>query len=329
VIEVQNLSKEYGPVRAVDDVSFRAESGEILGFLGPNGAGKTTTMRIITGYMPATHGTARVAGYDVFEQPLEAKRRTGYLPETPPLYPDMTVREYLQFVAKIKGVRANVKGRVDEVMKRTWVSDMANRHCAKLSKGYKQRVGLAQALIHNPEVLVLDEPTAGLDPKQIIETRQLIRELAGTHTIVLSTHILPEVAQTCQKVVIINKGKVVAIDTPDALTERLRGAITMFVQAAGPADDIQRALQAVPGVVRAGVGDVRDGATTFEVDSEKGTDIRAGLANAIVRGGWSLLELRPMRMSLEDIFLSLTTEERDEDTAVPAAPTENTEAANA
>ena len=323
MIEVQNLSKEYGSVRAVDDVSFRAESGEILGFLGPNGAGKTTTMRIITGYMPATHGTARVAGFDVFEQPLEAKRRTGYLPETPPLYPDMTVREYLQFVAKIKGVRTNVKGRVDDVMKRTWVSDMANRHCSKLSKGYKQRVGLAQALIHNPEVLVLDEPTAGLDPKQIIETRQLIRELAGTHTIVLSTHILPEVAQTCQKVVIINKGKVVAIDTPDALTERLRGAITMFVQAAGPADDIQRALQAVGGVVRVGVGDVRDGAATFEVDSEKGADIRAGIANAIVRSGWSLLELRPMRMSLEDIFLSLTTEERE--SVEPVAPVEPVE----
>ena len=191
-------------------------------------------MRIITGYMPATEGKATVAGFDVFEQPLEAKRRTGYLPETPPLYPDMTVREYLRFVAKIKGVRANVNDRVDEVMKKTWVADMADRHCGKLSKGYKQRVGLAQALIHEPEVLVLDEPTAGLDPKQIIETRQLIRELAGTHTIVLSTHILPEVAQTCQKVVIINKGKVVAIDTPDALTERLRGAVTMFVQAHGP-----------------------------------------------------------------------------------------------
>jgi ABC-2 type transport system ATP-binding protein len=332
VIEVQNLSKEYGPVKAVDDVSFRAESGEILGFLGPNGAGKTTTMRIITGYMPATHGTAKVAGYDVFEQPLEAKRRTGYLPETPPLYPDMTVREYLQFVAKIKGVRANVKDRVDDVMKRTWVADMANRHCGKLSKGYKQRVGLAQALIHQPEVLVLDEPTAGLDPKQIIETRQLIRELAGTHTIVLSTHILPEVAQTCQKVVIISKGKVVAIDTPDALTERLRGAITMFVQAQGPADDIQRTMQAVPGVVRVSVGDTREGAATFEVDSEKGADIRASLAGAIVRGGWSLLELRPMRMSLEDIFLSLTTEEKaaSVEPLEPVAPVEpGAEGANA
>ena len=203
MIEVQHLSKRYGSVTAVDDVSFRAEAGEILGFLGPNGAGKTTTMRIITGYMPATAGKATVAGYDVFDHPIEAKRRTGYLPETPPLYPDMTVREYLTFVAKIKGVHQDIRGRVDASMKRTWVADMADRHCGKLSKGYKQRVGLAQALIHNPEVLVLDEPTAGLDPKQIIETRQLIRELAGNHTIVLSTHILPEVAQTCQKVVII------------------------------------------------------------------------------------------------------------------------------
>ncbi len=310
MIEVQHLSKRYGAFTAVDDVSFRAESGEILGFLGPNGAGKTTTMRIITGYMPASEGKALVAGLDVFEQPIEAKRRTGYLPETPPLYPDMTVREYLTFVARIKGVRKDVKGRVDEIMKRTWVSDMAGRHCAKLSKGYKQRVGLAQALIHNPEVLVLDEPTAGLDPKQIIETRQLIRELAGNHTIVLSTHILPEVAQTCQKVVIINKGKVVAIDTPDALTQRLRGAITMYVQAEGPAADIERALLSVPGVVAVKVVETHDGTGVFEVDSEKGADVRVGLAAAIVRAGWGLLELRPMRMSLEDIFLSLTTEEK-------------------
>ena len=315
MIEVQHLSKKYGPFTAVDDVSFRAESGEILGFLGPNGAGKTTTMRIITGYMPATHGTASVAGFDVFDKPLEAKRRTGYLPETPPLYPDMTVREYLRFVAKIKGVRANINDRVEAVMKKTWVADMANRHCGKLSKGYKQRVGLAQALIHEPEVLVLDEPTAGLDPKQIIETRQLIRELAGTHTIVLSTHILPEVAQTCQKVVIINKGKIVATDTPDALTERLRGAVTMFVQAQGPAADVQRALQSIGGVTRVNISNHHDDIATFDVDTEKGSDVRREVANAIVRGGWGLLELRPMRMSLEDIFLSLTTEE----TEAPAA----------
>jgi ABC-2 type transport system ATP-binding protein len=311
VIEVQHLSKKYGPLTAVDDISFRAEAGEILGFLGPNGAGKTTTMRIITGYMPATDGKATVAGYDVFDKPLEAKRRTGYLPETPPLYPDMVVRDYLRFVAKIKGVRAHVNDRVDAVMKKTWVADMANRHCAKLSKGYKQRVGLAQALIHEPEVLVLDEPTAGLDPKQIIETRQLIRALAGSHTIVLSTHILPEVAQTCQKVVIINKGKVVAIDSPDALTERLRGTVTMFAQAQGPAEDVQRALQSIPGVVRVNIAERHDEVSSFEIDSDKGFDPRRDVANTIVRGGWGLLELRPMRMSLEDIFLSLTTEETE------------------
>jgi ABC-2 type transport system ATP-binding protein len=327
VIEVQHLSKKYGPFTAVDDVSFRAESGEILGFLGPNGAGKTTTMRIITGYMPATEGKATVAGFDVFDQPLEAKRRTGYLPETPPLYPDMTVREYLRFVAKIKGVRGNLTDRVDAAMKKTWVADMANRHCSKLSKGYKQRVGLAQALIHEPEVLVLDEPTAGLDPKQIIETRQLIRELAGTHTIVLSTHILPEVAQTCQKVVIINKGKIVATDTPQALTERLQGSVTMFVQAQGPVADVQRALQSIPGVTRVNVGDARDDVGSFDVDTEKGADVRREVANAIVRGGWGLLELRPMRISLEDIFLSLTTAENTE--PEPAPPTESTEVANA
>lgn len=333
MIEVQHLSKRYGAFTAVDDVSFRAESGEILGFLGPNGAGKTTTMRIITGYMPASEGTATVAGHDVFTQPIEAKRKTGYLPETPPLYPDMTVREYLTFVARIKGVRKDIKGRVDEVMKRTWVADMANRHCAKLSKGYKQRVGLAQALIHNPEVLVLDEPTAGLDPKQIIETRQLIRELAGNHTIVLSTHILPEVSQTCQKVVIINKGKVVAIDTPDALTERLRGAITMYVQAQGPVDDMQRALQSVSGVARVHLADQKDDTGIFEVDTDKGADVRRELATAIVRGGWGLLELRPVRVSLEEIFLSLTTEETATPDAAEAASSgtgsEGEEVANA
>jgi len=318
VIEVQHLSKKYGPFTAVDDVSFRAESGEILGFLGPNGAGKTTTMRIITGYMPATTGKASVAGFDVFDKPLEAKRRTGYLPETPPLYPDMTVRDYLRFVAKIKGVRANVNDRVDAVMKKTWVADMANRHCGKLSKGYKQRVGLAQALIHEPEVLVLDEPTAGLDPKQIIETRQLIRELAGTHTIVLSTHILPEVAQTCQKVVIISKGKVVATDTPTALTERLRGAVTMFIQAQGPAVEVQRALLSIAGVTRVNIAESRGEIATFDVDTEKGADVRRELASAIVSGGWGLLELRPMRMSLEDIFLSLTTEETETGDALPS-----------
>jgi ABC-2 type transport system ATP-binding protein len=310
VIEVQHLTKRYGAFTAVNDVSFKVEKGEILGFLGPNGAGKTTTMRVLTGYIPATDGRAVVAGYDVFEQPLEAKRRTGYLPETPPLYPDMTVREYLNFVAKIKGVPSKERhARVDRVMTRTYTADMASRACGKLSKGYRQRVGLAQALIHNPEVLILDEPTAGLDPKQIIETRRLIKELAGDHTIILSTHILPEVSQTCQRVVIINKGRVVAVDTPANLTARLRGSETMFVQAEGSAADVAGALQRVNGVTRVATTESRDGVSAFEVDSQAGRDVRRDLAQAVVGGGFGLLELRPMRMSLEEIFLSLTTEE--------------------
>ena len=289
MIEVQHLTKRYGNVTAVDDVSFTVEKGEILGFLGPNGAGKTTTMRVLTGYMPATDGHARVAGYDVFDQPIESKRRTGYLPETPPLYPDMTVREYLAFVAKIKGVPAKERaGRLDHVMKRTYIADMAGRACGKLSKGYRQRVGIAQALIHNPDVLILDEPTAGLDPKQIIETRKLIKELAGDHTIVLSTHILPEVAQTCQRVVIINKGRVVAVDTPANLTARLGGSETMFVQADGQADAVRAALAGVPGVTTVTESEVRDTMSSFEVVSQKGTDVRRDLARAIVSGGFGL-----------------------------------------
>jgi ABC-2 type transport system ATP-binding protein len=310
VIEVQHLTKRYGRVTAVDDVSFRVERGEILGFLGPNGAGKTTTMRILTGYMPATDGKAIVAGFDVFEQPIEAKRRTGYLPETPPLYPDMSVIEYLEFVAKLKGVpAAERRARIRQVMERTRIADMAGRLCANLSKGYRQRVGLAQALIHNPDVLILDEPTAGLDPKQIIETRELVKELAGSHTIILSTHILPEVAQTCQRVVIINKGKVVAVDTPANLTARLQGSETMYVRLDANGADPTAALRQVRGVSRIVESD-RDGSVVgLEVESERGHDVRRELAKTIVSSGWGLLELRPMRMSLEEIFLSLTTDE--------------------
>ena len=259
MIEVQHLTKQYGRVTAVNDISFRVERGEILGFLGPNGAGKTTTMRILTGYMPATDGKAVVAGFDVFDQPIEAKRRTGYLPETPPLYPDMTVKEYLDFVAKVKGVpAAGRRERIRQVMERVRIADMADRLCSKLSKGYRQRVGLAQAIIHNPDVLILDEPTAGLDPKQIIETRNLIKELAGDHTIILSTHILPEVSQTCERVVIINKGRVVAEDTPHNLTARLRGSETLYVQVDANGADAAAALQRIPGVIRVAEADRRD-----------------------------------------------------------------------
>jgi ABC-2 type transport system ATP-binding protein len=328
VIEVQHVTKRYGRVTAVDDVSFKVEKGEILGFLGPNGAGKTTTMRILTGYMPATEGKAMVAGFDVFDQPVEAKKRTGYLPETPPLYPEMTVREYLDFVAKIKGVPPRErKERVTSVMGRAHVADMADRHCSKLSKGYRQRVGLAQALIHNPDVLILDEPTAGLDPKQIIETRELIRGLAGDHTIVLSTHILPEVAQTCQRVVIINKGRVVAVDTPDALTARLRGAETIYVQVDAGGGDATPALSAIDGVTRVVTSEERGTVRAFEVESERGRDVRRELAKAVVSRGWGLLELRPMRMSLEEVFLQVTTEEKPEDKNNVEAPAEEVRSA--
>ena len=321
MIEVQHLTKRYGRVTAVQDVSFRVERGEILGFLGPNGAGKTTTMRILTGYMPATEGKAMVAGFDIFDQPIEAKRRTGYLPETPPLYPDMTVAEYLDFVAKVKGVPSGERRqRIQQIMERTRIADVATRLTGRLSKGYRQRVGLAQALIHNPDVLILDEPTAGLDPKQIIETRELIKALAGDHTIILSTHILPEVSQTCQRVVIINKGQVVAVDTPDNLTARLRGSATMYLQVDTSGADAGVSLARLPGVTRVVESDRRDGVIGYEVDSEQGRDVRREIARIVVSSGWGLLELRPMRISLEDVFLSLITE--DEAAAPAATPVE-------
>lgn len=322
MIEVQHVTKRYGPVAAVNDVSFRVESGQILGFLGPNGAGKTTTMRILTGYMPPTEGTAIVAGFDVFNSPVEAKRRTGYLPESPPLYPDMTVREYLNFVARIKAVsRGERRKRIDYAMGRTSIGDMADRHCGNLSKGYRQRVGLAQAILHNPDVLILDEPTAGLDPKQIIETRELIKELAGDHTIILSTHILPEVAQTCEQVVIINKGRVVAEDTPANLTGRLHGSETIQLQVDTGGTDPTSIMSAIPGVVQIHVSDATpSNDRSIEIQAAEGADIRREIANTVVSNGWGLLEMRPIRLSLEDIFLQLTTTEEEDDKSREAAP---------
>jgi len=261
--------------------------------------------------MPASEGKVVVAGHDVFTDPIEAKKRTGYLPETPPLYPDMTVREYLHFASRIKSgglSTAERTARVDAVMKKAHVDDMANRQCGKLSKGYKQRVGLAQALIHDPEVLVLDEPTAGLDPKQITETRDLIRSLGGSHTIILSTHILPEVAQTCQRVVIINKGKVVAVDTPENLTHQLKGAATLYVQVAGN-QDATALLSGLPGVSKVTAADRHDTFTGYEVEAEANRDVRTDVARAVVQQGLGLLELRPTRITLEEIFLQLTTED--------------------
>jgi len=314
MIEVQNLTKRYGPTLAVSDVSFEAQKGEVLGFLGPNGAGKTTTMRVITGYLPPSEGTVRVAGYDVQEKPLEAKRRTGYLPETPPVYPDMTVTEYLAFVGRIKGVTRNeLTGRIREVCEKCAIADVVHRQIGKLSKGYRQRVGLAQALIHNPDVLVLDEPTAGLDPKQIIETRELIKGLGGQHTVVLSTHILPEVSRTCQRVVVINQGKVVAAGEPEELIRRLQGYETVLVTAEGPAAEIMDKLQRVGGVNLVEPREATDLKVTLEIHAEKGHDVRAELARAVVESQWKLLELRTSGLSLEDIFLQLTTKDLSEE----------------
>ena len=314
MIEVQNLTKRYGPVTAVNNISFRVERGEILGFLGPNGAGKTTTMRVITGYMPPTEGRVIVAGFDVLDQPIDAKKRTGYLPETPPLYPDMTVRDYLLFVAAIKNIpRVNRKAKVDQVLERARVADMADRYCWKLSKGYRQRVGIAQALIHDPDVLILDEPTAGLDPKQIIETRQLIKDLAGDHTIVLSTHILPEVSQTCQRVVIINQGQVVAIDTPDNLTAQVGNSEVVYLKIDTLGTNVTPTLAAVPGVTNISTTETNGTIVSLQVETQQGDDIRQQLAAAVVNQGAGLLELRLMQMSLEEVFLSLTTEEVPEE----------------
>jgi len=317
MIEVENLTKRYGPTLAVSDVTFQVQKGEILGFLGPNGAGKTTTMRVITGYLPPTAGRVRVAGYDVVEEPLDAKRRTGYLPEAPPVYPDMTVTEYLDFVGRIKGIsRRELSSRREEVEVKCSITDVRHRQIGKLSKGYRQRVGLAQALIHNPEVLVLDEPTAGLDPKQIIETRQLIKGLAGQHTVILSTHILPEASKTCQRVVVINAGKIVAVGTPDELTRRLQGFETILLTVEGVAGEVTYKLQRVAGVNQVEARDTVGGRVTYEVHAEKGQDVRADLARTVVESGWKLYELRTSGLSLEDIFLKLTTEDLSEEPPV-------------
>jgi len=323
MIEVENLTKRYGRHTAVDGISFRVNKGEILGFLGPNGAGKTTTMRILTCYLPATLGTARVAGFDVFEQPLEVKRRVGYIPETPPLYPDMDVHSFLDFCAKIKGVpKGERKARIDDAVEKCRVGDVRRTLIGRLSKGYRQRVGLAQAILANPDVLILDEPTAGLDPKQIIETRELIKGLGGDHTIILSTHILPEVSMTCGRVVIINKGKVVAEDTPDNLMHRMQGAATLRVEVRGDAAAAESALRGVPGVLA-----VRTPATpssgAFEVESAAGTDVRADVARAVIDRGLDLVGLTQAGMSLEEIFLHLTTTEPVHGD-VPPATTEMT-----
>ncbi len=314
MITVNDLTKRYARKTAVDHISFEVSKGQIVGFLGPNGAGKTTTMRMLTCFLPPTSGTATVAGFDVLEKPLEVRRRIGYLPETPPLYPEMDADGYLTFVGKLKGLSgAELRQRVGYVCERCAIVDVRKTLLGKLSKGYRQRVGLAQAVIHNPDVLILDEPTAGLDPKQINETRELIKSLAGDHTIILSTHILPEVEQTCEQVIIINKGKVVATDSVRNLQERARGAESVLVEVAGrngnlDRADAQRRLEQVAGVSRVDFKTSHGDRNIFEIESKK-SFVRGDLARAIVQAGWDLNELRPAAMSLEEVFLQLTQAE--------------------
>src|SRR5271168_6311 len=328
MIKVEGLTKRYARNIAVDNISFEVEKGQIVGFLGPNGAGKTTTMRVLTCFLPPTSGSATVAGFDVQEQSMEVKRRTGYLPETPPLYPEMEVHEYLEFVGRIKGVpSADLAKRVTDVSEKCAVYDVRKTLIGKLSKGYRQRVGLAQAIIHNPDVLILDEPTAGLDPHQIIETRDLIKGLAGEHTIILSTHILPEVEQICERVIIIARGKLVATDTVANLTSRLRGAETVAMEVLPPegvtldAGQVQRRLEQVAGVSRVLPKEHRDNILHFTVESLEGRHIRPGLAKAVVEGGWNLNELHAVGLSLEEIFLQLTASPEDAKQAAAIAET--------
>jgi ABC-2 type transport system ATP-binding protein len=319
LIEVEHLTKSYGQARAVNDISFKVEKGEILGFLGPNGAGKTTTMRILTGYLPATGGTARVAGFDVFEDSMEVRKRIGYLPEVPPLYPDMNVSDYLAFVARIKGVAdSDVANRVSEAMRMTNLTERKDWLIKKLSRGFKQRVGIAQAVVHNPDVVILDEPTVGLDPTQRSEVRNLIKGLAGEHTIILSTHILSEVETTCDRVIIINKGKIAAIDTPENLTSQLKGGERVRVIVRGKADGLEDTLGTIEGVSRVELEPLQPGdhgGTSATIESDLGLDLRGKIASAVIHSGYELLELRAISLSLEEIFMQLTTEEKEEKAA--------------
>jgi len=310
MIEVEGLTKYYGPHPAIMDVSFEVKAGEVVAFLGPNGAGKTTCMRILTGYMPATAGTARIAGYDIHEQSLDARRAIGYLPEHAALYRDMRVRQYLRYMGKLSGMsQAQIKERMDEVLTRCGLTDRADQIIGTLSRGYRQRVGLAQALLHDPPVLILDEPTIGLDPHQIREVRSLIKSLAGQHTIMLSTHILPEAQMTCERVIIINQGRIVATDTTTALTSRVRDAELIMFRVAEEDASVAQAVRALDHI-RA-VRPVRGEKGAYHVEAIKGFDIRPEIARTIVEGGWKLLELRPLEMSLEDVFVQLTAEEEE------------------
>ena len=313
MIEVENVAKYYGDFKAITDISFSVERGEVLGFLGPNGAGKTTAMKIITGFLPPSSGTVSVAGYDVVEQSVEARRNIGYMPETVPLYEDMSVEDYLTFMGKIRGMtRSKIRTRIDDVIGICRLEEYQSTHIGKLSKGFRQRVGIAQAILHEPDVLVLDEPTIGIDPIQVVETRQLIKDLGGDHTLIISTHILPEVSMICGRVIIIHEGQIVAIDSPENLGSRLRGAERIDVDVRGAQREVTRALRAVEGVNgvtrTAGEG---GGYSMYVVEAEPGSEIRASLAASVVNGGWELLRLEAIGMTLEEIFLRLTTSEEE------------------
>ncbi|HSE93439.1 MAG TPA: ATP-binding cassette domain-containing protein [Methylomirabilota bacterium] len=319
MIEVQNLTKHYGPVTAIRDVSFAVAPGAIVGFLGPNGAGKSTTMRILSCFMPASSGTARVAGYDVFKESMEVRRRIGYLPESVPLYADMRVAPYLDFVAEVKGLgRADRRRRVGEVMERCLIADVQNRLVGKLSKGYRQRVGLAQAIISDPHVLILDEPTIGLDPRQITEIRSLIKSLAGEHTVILSTHILPEVSMVCSGVIIINKGSIVAQGPIDTLVEQFFPTARVQVEIRGPAAAVREGMQRLPGVLEVREQEVMDGHGVYIVESSRDRDVRAEIFQLAAQQKWELRELRRVGMTLEEVFIRIVAGEETDERAAPA-----------
>src|SRR5215475_793959 len=325
MIEVDRLTKSYGTVAAIRDVSFSVPPGQIVGFLGPNGAGKSTTMRILACFMPASGGVARVAGHDVFRESMEVRRRIGYLPENVPLYTDMRVGPYLDFVAEVKGIaRKERKGQVADVMDRCLITDVQNRLIGKLSKGFRQRVGLAQAIVSDPEVLILDEPTIGLDPKQITEIRSLIKSLAGQHTVILSTHILPEVSMVCGAVIIINKGAIVAQGPIDTLVEQFFPTSRLEVEIAGPPSAVRDRIRAIPGVLSVQDQAPANGAARYTVEAARGRDVRAEIFQLAAQQRWDLLELKRVGMTLEEVFIRVVAGEESEQAAVAEVAAEGT-----
>jgi len=310
MVEVKNLTKYYGNFLAIENVSFEVKKGEIVGFLGPNGAGKTTTMRIITGFLPPSSGTAAVAGYDLVDKSRQARAHIGYLPETVPLYTDMTVEGYLSFMGTIRGMNPKrIKARIGDVIDSCRLGDYRKSDIGKLSKGFRQRVGIAQAVLHEPDVLILDEPTIGIDPIQVVETRALIKDLSGTHTVILSTHILPEVSMLCSRVLIMNEGLIVAEDTPKELANRLQGVERLEVEIQGPRTEVMGVLEKIRGVLEVTCSPNGSDQNVYKMQARRGLDLRPTVSRAVISNGWSLLNLQLVSMSLEEIFLKLTTSE--------------------